>query len=108
MVNTKSRASSTNYLLGYSWGKVEAFVQDVSITIHCLPRDPPGMLYEATIDRAERRLLRERSYIPDRNRLEFLPPKDCDDPAELRPDLRNMLSKLPRDIADRVRTTFDL
>jgi hypothetical protein len=106
--NGKSSVTSTNYVLGYDWGKVEAFVHDDSITVHCVPRNPPGMLYEARISRPEGVLHRERSFIPDETRSKFVPQKDCDNPAELRPNFKSMLGNLPEEIADVVRTAYNL
>ncbi len=106
----QSQVTAERYILGYTWGMVEAFVHDDSITIQCLPKakDEPGRLWEATMTRPEGLLIRERSYIPDKDIRVFVTHKDCDDPTELRPNLASMLDNVPRDIGDTIKSAFDL
>ena len=104
----KSSVAADHYILGYDWGIVEAFVQQDTITVHCLPRHPPGMLYEARISRPDGKMYMERSYIPDPSRPRFLAPKDCDDPAQLRPNIEGMLdsSKAPAEVKEVIRKAY--
>ncbi len=104
----KNGPTAKHYILGYAWGKVEAFVSDDSITVQCLAKIKPSMLYEATINRPGGEMTRERSYIPDPERSKFLPSKDCDDPAELRPNIGSMLDKsgAPADVIEVLKKAY--
>ncbi len=98
--------TAKHYVLGYDWGKVEAFVSEDHVTLQCLPGRPPGMIYEATINIPDGTISWERSYIPDENRSKFLPPKDCENKAELRPRIQGLLDKLPEDVSGAIKKAF--
>mgnify|MGYP001614695856 CR=1 FL=1 len=101
---TDTRAK--RYTLGYDWGKVEAFVCEDNVTLQCLSRLPPGMIYETTISVPDGEINWERSYIPDGNRSAFLPPKDCENKSELRPNVKNLLSILPENVSGAIKKAF--